>query len=62
MTDIKDESHLFDGGDAPSIEATNTKPFRFKASDFHDIVMRGEKPFWEYVAVRANEVLEKNKL
>lgn len=33
---------------------------KFQSSDFHGIVMRGEKPFWDYVAERANEVLEKN--
>ncbi len=55
-----DDSYLFDGGDAPVVTDKKPDTYKFKASDFHNIVMRGEKPFWDYVAERANEVLEKN--
>ena len=69
MTDIKDDSYLFDGGEQnlsygqalDKAEELVSKPFTFKGSDFHHIVMRGEKPFWDYVAERANEMLEKNR-
>lgn len=40
---------------------TEKEPFKFKASDFHNIQMRTGRPFWEYVADRANEILKKSE-